>query len=109
MRWPKRWGLELGPADAVLTDDRLRTSRPDIYAAGDLTAVHHVVTGQPTWLPLGDVANKQGRVLGKLLGGQPGRFRGVAGTAITKVFERAFATTGLTLQAAAQNAGFRRL
>ena len=101
----KALGLELGPADAVLTDEQLRTSRPDIYAAGDLTAVHHVVTGQPTWLPLGDVANKQGRVLGKLLGGQPGRFRGVAGTAITKVFERAFATTGLTLQAA-QDAGF---
>ena len=98
-------GLKLGPADAVLTDEQLRTNRPDIYAAGDLTAVHHVVTGQPTWLPLGDVANKQGRVLGQLLGGQPGRFRGVAGTAITKVFERAFATTGLTLEAA-QKAGF---
>ncbi len=97
--------LELGPANAVLTDDQLRTSRSDIYAVGDLTAVHHVVTGEPTWLPLGDVANKQGRVLGKLLGGQPGRFRGVAGTAITKVFERAFATTGLTLKAA-QDAGF---
>ena len=101
----KALGLGLGPADAVLTDDQLRTSRPDIYAVGDLTAVSHVVTGQPTWLPLGDVANKQGRVLGKLLGGQKGRFRGVAGTAITKVFGRAFATTGLTLKAA-QNAGF---
>ena len=101
----KALGLKLGPADAVLTDEQLHTNRPDIYAAGDLTAVHHVVTGQPTWLPLGDVANKQGRVLGQLLGGQPGRFRGVAGTAITKVFERAFATTGLTLEAA-QKAGF---
>lgn len=100
--------LELGPAEAVLTDDQLRTSHPDIYAIGDVTAVHHLVTGQPAWLPLGDTANKQGRILGGLLGGQEGRFRGVVGTAITKIFDRAFATTGLTLKAA-KEAGFDAL
>ncbi len=104
----KGLALGLGPADAVVTDDHLRTGRPDIYAVGDVTAVHHLVTGQPAWLPLGDTANKQGRILGSLLGGQEGRFRGVVGTAITKVFERAFATTGLTLEAA-QDAGFDAL
>lgn len=101
----KGLGLELGPADAVVTDDHLRTSRSDIYAVGDLTAVHHLVTGQPAWLPLGDTANKQGRILGNLLAGREDRFLGVVGTAVTKVFDRAFATTGLTLKAA-QDAGF---
>ena len=101
----KGLGLELGPADAVLTDDQLCTGHKDIYAVGDLTAVHHLVTGKPAWLPLGDTANKQGRVLGNLLAGREGRFRGVVGTAITKIFDRAFATTGLTLKAA-QDAGF---
>ncbi len=98
-------GLDLGPADAVLTDERLRTSHPDIYAVGDVTAVRHVLTGKPVWLPLGDTANKQGRLLGALLGGQEARFRGVVGTAIVKVFERGFATTGLTAKGA-QEAGF---
>lgn len=97
--------LNLGPLDAVLTDDRLRTSRANIYAVGDVTAAHHLVTGKPAWIPLGDTANKQGRTLGNLLGGQSARFKGVTGTAITKVFDRAFATTGLTLEAA-QDAGF---
>lgn len=101
----KTLGLALGPEGAVLTDDRLRTSREGVYAVGDVTAVRHLVTGKPAWIPLGDTANKQGRTLGALLGGQEARFRGVVGTAITKVFERAFATTGLTL-AAAQDAGF---
>jgi len=101
----KALGLELGPADAVLTDDRLRTSRADIYAVGDVTAARHLVTGEPAWIPLGDTANKQGRTLGALLGAQEARFRGVVGTAITKVFERAFATTGLTFKAA-RDAGF---
>lgn len=101
----KGLGLELGPADAILTDENLRTSREDIYAVGDVTAVQHLVTGKPAWIPLGDTANKQGRTLGSRLGGQPARFRGVVGTAIVKIFDRAFATTGLTLKAA-KDAGF---
>ncbi len=101
----KALGLELGPADAVLTDDRLRTSRADVYAVGDVTAAHHLVTGEPAWIPLGDTANKQGRTLGALLGAQEARFRGIVGTAVTKIFDRAFATTGLTLKAA-RDAGF---
>ena len=101
----KTLGLALGPAEAVLTDDRLRTSRESVYAVGDVTAVHHLVTGKPAWIPLGDTANKQGRTLGTLLGGKKARFKGVVGTAATKVFDRAFATTGLTLKAA-QDAGF---
>ena len=101
----KALGLDLGPADAVLTNDQLRTSRADVYAVGDVTAAHHLVTGEPAWIPLGDTANKQGRTLGALLGAQEARFKGVVGTAVTKVFDRAFATTGLTLSAA-QAAGF---
>ncbi len=101
----KNLGLELGPAGAILTDENLRTSHEDIYAVGDVTAVQHLVTGEPAWIPLGDTANKQGRTLGSILGGQSARFRGVVGTAIVKVFDRAFATTGLTLKAA-EDAGF---
>lgn len=99
-------GLELGPSGAILTDERFRTSLEDIYAVGDVTAVKHRVTGDAVWLPLGDTANKQGRVLGALLGGQAAHFPGVVGTAIVKVFERGFATTGLTLEAA-EKAGFK--
>ncbi len=98
-------GLGLGPSGTVMTDERLRTSMEGVYAVGDLTATHHVVSGNPVWIPLGDTANKQGRVLGKILGGDDDRFKGIAGTAVTKVFDRAFATTGLTLEAA-KDAGF---
>jgi NADPH-dependent 2,4-dienoyl-CoA reductase/sulfur reductase-like enzyme len=101
----KTLGLKLGPADAILTDEGLCSSHKDIYAVGDVSAVRHLVTGKPVWLPLGDTANKQGRILGARLGGQEARFKGVVGTAIVKIFGRAFATTGLTLKAA-QEAGF---
>ena len=98
--------LALGPQGAVLTGGRLETNLKDVYAVGDVTAVTHLVSGERVWLPLGDTANKQGRVLGTILGGGAARFGGVVGTFITKVFGRAFAKTGLSTQEA-KAAGFR--
>ena len=101
----KGLGVDLGPSDAVLTDEKLRTNVADVYAVGDVTAARHMLTDKPTWLPLGDTANKQGRVAGTVIAGKEASFKGVLGTAVTKVFERAFATTGLN-EKAAQEAGF---
>lgn len=98
-------GLELGPEGAVLTDERLATSQPDIYAVGDVSAVKHRVSGEPVWLPLGDTANQQGRVLAQVLAAQQARFPGVLGTLIVKVFGRGFAKTGLSVEEA-EAAGF---
>ena len=102
----KTLGLALGPQGAVLTGGRLETDVENVYAVGDVTAVTHLVSGQGVWLPLGDTANRQGRVLGTVLGGGAARFGGVVGTFITKVFDRAFAKTGLSASEA-EAAGFR--
>ena len=102
----KTLGLALGPQGAVLTGGRLETNLESVYAVGDVTAVTHLVSGERVWLPLGDTANKQGRVLGTVLSGGAARFGGVVGTFITKVFDRAFAKTGLSTQEA-KAAGFR--
>lgn len=101
----QRIGAALGPQGAILTDPLLQTSVPEIYAAGDVTAVMHRVSKAPVWLPLGDTANRQGRALGSLLAGKPARFSGVLGSAVVKVFEAAYATTGLN-EEAARAAGF---
>jgi NADPH-dependent 2,4-dienoyl-CoA reductase/sulfur reductase-like enzyme len=57
------------------------------------------------WLPLGDVANRQGRVAGENLAGGDRRFPGVLGTAIFRVFSLTVARTGLTADDAGR-AGF---
>ena len=75
----KTLGLALGPQGAVLTGGRLETNVENVYAVGDVTAVTHLVSGRATWLPLGDTANKQGRVLGTILGGRRGALRGRGG------------------------------
>jgi NADPH-dependent 2,4-dienoyl-CoA reductase/sulfur reductase-like enzyme len=65
----------------------------------------HRLTGAPTWGPLGDIANLQGRVAGENAAGGNARFPGILGTAIVKVFELNAALTGLS-EAAAREAGF---
>jgi CoA-dependent NAD(P)H sulfur oxidoreductase len=90
-------GAATGPGGALLVDDRMRTSLPDILAAGDCIAVRHRVTGRPAFVPLGPAANKTGRVAGSVAAGGDAWFAGVVGTAVVKIFDLAVARTGLTL------------
>lgn len=101
----KAAGLDVSPRGGVLVDEHLRTSDPDIYAGGDCVEVKNLVTGQPMYLPLGSMANRQGRVIGDNLAGGSSRFEGVVGSWCVKLFDLAAAGTGLT-QAQAERAGF---
>jgi len=94
-------GVALGPTGAIAVDDRLATSVPGIWAAGDCIEVVHAVTGRPAWLPLGSLANRQGRTLANVLGGRHDRFPAVAGAAAAKVFDANVAAAGCTVTAAA--------
>jgi NADPH-dependent 2,4-dienoyl-CoA reductase/sulfur reductase-like enzyme len=98
-------GLALGVRDSIVVDRRQRTSAPGVYAAGDCAQSHHVVTGGPTWVALGTVANKQGRVAGINLAGGYATFPGVVGTAVTRVCAAEVGRTGLGA-AEAEAAGF---
>lgn len=90
-------GAGTGPGGALLVDDRMRTSLPGVWAAGDCIAPHHRVLGRPAFVPLGPTANKTGRVAGTVAAGGDARFAGVVGTAVVKVFDLEVARTGLTL------------
>ncbi len=93
-------GIALGPTGAIAVDHELATSVPGIWAAGDCVEVRHAVTGEPCWIPLGSLANRQGRVLGTLLAGRPDRFPAVAGAAAVKVFDLRVGAVGLTREVA---------
>ncbi len=99
-----RAGAEHLPDRSVRVDASMRTSLPDVFAAGDCAALHHLVLGGPAWVPLGPAANKTGRVAGTVAGGGAASFGGIVGTAVVKVFGLEVARTGLTL-AEAQAAG----
>jgi NADPH-dependent 2,4-dienoyl-CoA reductase/sulfur reductase-like enzyme len=99
-------GIATGVAGAIAVDERMQTSLPGVYAAGDCAHTTHLVTGRPAYIPLGTTANKQGRVAGENAAGGHARLEGVVGTAVTRVFEMECARTGLSEQEA-QAAGFR--
>jgi hypothetical protein len=81
----------------LLVDDHMRTSLPDVYAAGDCIAPYHRVLRKPAFVPLGPAANKTGRVAGIVAAGGEASFKGILGTAVVKVYNLAVARTGLTL------------
>jgi NADPH-dependent 2,4-dienoyl-CoA reductase/sulfur reductase-like enzyme len=89
-------GVKVGRSGAIATDDRMETNLRGVYAAGDCAEVQHLVTGRPTWIPLGTTANKAGRVAGANAAGGRERFGGIVGTSIVAVFGVGFATTGLS-------------
>jgi CoA-dependent NAD(P)H sulfur oxidoreductase len=92
-----RAGARHLPDRSVVVDAGMRTSLPDVFAAGDCVALPHLVLGRPAWVPLGPAANKTGRVAGTVAAGDTASFAGVVGTAVVKVFDLEVARTGLGL------------
>jgi len=101
----KEVGVELGKTGAIRTDEAQRTNLADIHVAGDCCEVFNLVSQDWVHTPLGDIANKQGRVAGENAAGGKASFSGVIGSAAFKVFELEVAFTGLGTQAA-QRYGF---
>jgi len=93
----RSFGVELGPTGAIAVDERLATSVPHVWAAGDCIEVRHAVNGEPVHCPLGSLANRQGRVLADILAGREDRFGPVAGALAVKVFDLNVAAAGLSL------------
>jgi NADPH-dependent 2,4-dienoyl-CoA reductase/sulfur reductase-like enzyme/rhodanese-related sulfurtransferase len=95
--------LAIGTTGGIKVDDTMRTSDPDIYAAGDCVETTDLVTGKPCFVPLGSTANKQGRVAAINICGGMDLFPGVLGSTVCKVFDFCVARTGLTEAAARQH------
>ncbi|MBN2178771.1 MAG: FAD-dependent oxidoreductase [Deltaproteobacteria bacterium] len=98
-------GIAIGTTGAVRVDVSQRTSGERIYSVGDCAEVYHRVSSEWVYIPLGDIANKQGRVAGSNIGGNPMEFKGVVGAQSFKVFGLELAATGLD-EKAAQKVGF---
>ena len=99
-------GLTIGEKTrAIEVDDHMRTSDPDIYAAGDCVECRDLVTNKPCYVPLGSTANKQGRVAAVNICGGDESFPGIVGSTVCKVFDYCVGRTGLT-EATAREAGY---
>ena len=93
-------GLEVAPFGAIVVNEKMQTSDPDIYAGGDCVAIKNLITGKLGYLPLGSMANRQGRVIGTNLAGGDASFPGFVGTWAVKLFDMSFCGAGLTVERA---------
>lgn len=91
----KEAGLELGIKGSIVVNDRMETSVPDIYAAGDAVQVKHFVTGEDALISLAGPANKQGRIIADNICGGDSHYEGSLGSSVIKVFDMTAASTGI--------------
>ena len=90
-------GGNLGIAGAVKVDRFLRTNLPGVFAAGDCAEHYIRQLGKNGYMPLGPVANKQGRLAGSNIihNNAMKEFSGIDQTAVFKFFDLTVGTTGL--------------
>ncbi|WP_036708015.1 FAD-dependent oxidoreductase [Paenibacillus pinihumi] len=98
-------GLLAGQVDmlgngAIIIDEYMRTSNPDVYAAGDSCAVRYNPTGQQAYIPLATNAVRMGTLVARNIVKPTVRYMGTQGTSGIKIFDLNIASTGLTEQAA---------
>ena len=97
----KKAGLLVSPlTGGIMVNERLQTSDPDIYAGGDCIEVTHLITGKKVVMPMGSLANRQGRVIGTNIAGGVATFKGTVGAFIMKCFDLSVGGAGLTLSQA---------
>ncbi len=88
-------GATVGAGKAIEVDPHMGTGLADVYAAGDCVHTHHRLLDDPTYMPLGTTAHKQGRVAGENAVGGDTHYAGSLGTQVVKVFDTVIARTGL--------------
>ncbi|MEY8351820.1 CoA-disulfide reductase [Lachnospiraceae bacterium 54-53] len=91
----KDTGIEMGKNGALIVDREMRTSIPEIYAAGDCSLVYHEILEENSFQALGTVANKCGRIAGTNMAGGSSRFKGALGSAAIKVCGLELGRTGM--------------
>ena len=101
-------GVATGIKGAIQVNSAMETNLPHVFAAGDCVETLHRLLQEPSYLPLGTTAHKQGRVAGINAAGGHVEFAGSLGTQVVKVFDMVVGCSGLR-DPEARKAGFEPL
>jgi NADPH-dependent 2,4-dienoyl-CoA reductase/sulfur reductase-like enzyme len=88
--------VDMLPNGAITVDDYMRTSDPDILAAGDCCAVKYNPTGQAAYIPLATNAVRMGTLVARNLTEPVMKNVGTQGTSGLHIYDLNMASTGLT-------------
>ncbi|TFH00158.1 FAD-binding protein [Candidatus Thorarchaeota archaeon] len=92
----EKMGVAIGKTRGIVTNDKMLTNLPDVYAVGDCAENTEFITRKPCAGGLGTLAVRQARVAGINAAGGSVRFPGCVGAKVTKLFDLEIASTGLT-------------
>lgn len=94
--------LDMLENGALITNEYMQTSDPNIYAAGDSVAVHYNPTHKLAYIPLATNAVRQGILVGKNIENPTVKYMGTQSSSGLKLYNRTIVSTGLTMAAAKQ-------
>lgn len=88
--------LETLPNGAIIIDEYMRTSRLDVFAAGDCCVVKYNPANDNRYIPLATNAVRMGTLVAKNLTKTTLKYLGTQGTSGIKIYDLSIASTGLT-------------
>ncbi|GFP74135.1 FAD-dependent oxidoreductase [Clostridium fungisolvens] len=92
--------LDMLPNGAIIVDEYMRTSKEDVFAAGDCCSVIYNPTGKREYIPLATNAVRMGTLIARNLVKPTTKHLGTQGTSGIKIYEYNIASTGLTEESA---------
>ncbi|OAN20429.1 FAD-dependent oxidoreductase [Acholeplasma laidlawii] len=96
--------LETTPNGALITNEYMQTSNPDVFACGDNANIIYNPTDEVRYIPLATNAVRMGTLVGLNIVDQHVPYVGTQGTSGIKIYDLNISSTGLT-EGVAQQAG----
>lgn len=88
--------VDMLPNGAIIVDDYMQTSVPDVFAAGDSCAVNYNPNNGHAYIPLATNAVRMGLLVGKNINGPKMKYRGTQSTSGLHLFGFNIGSTGVT-------------
>lgn len=92
--------LDTLPNGAIIIDEYMRTSKKDVFAAGDCCVVNFNPVNEKRYIPLATNAVRMGTLVAKNLINPTLKYMGTQGTSGIKIYDLCIASTGLTEEVA---------
>jgi len=92
----KQAGIILGESGGIKTDERMATSAPNVYAAGDCIETYDLITRRHVFFQLSTTGVRQALVAGINAAGGNARYPGSTGVTTVKLFGLEIASFGPT-------------
>ncbi|MBG0763184.1 FAD-dependent oxidoreductase [Acholeplasma laidlawii] len=96
--------LETTPNGALITNEYMQTSNPDVFACGDNANIIYNPTDEVRYIPLATNAVRMGTLVGLNIKDQHVPYVGTQGTSGIKIYDLNISSTGLT-EGVAEQAG----